>query len=216
MTAPEPSRHLPAWNDLPSDVRSAMCRAAEAYDEVWGGDSALAVYNVLREQLPPVTFPLFERAPTVQREPNTAPALDGVVGRHTPKPWVVGRRADGSAWISRGNPALGAHNQADFAGTEEDARLTCAAPDLLEALKSIEATVSTGHAPNWQRVRNVIASAEVRPRHDAGLLGRVELAIASHLFSENAMRAEQPLVAQLQSAALAAIEAVRVSEGERR
>lgn len=45
----------------------------------------------------------------------------------TPEPWGYGVRRDGSIWISRGDQRVGQHYQADFAGTEDDARLTCAA-----------------------------------------------------------------------------------------
>lgn len=45
----------------------------------------------------------------------------------TPEPWGYGVRRDGSIWISRGHACTGPHYQADFAGTEDDARLTCAA-----------------------------------------------------------------------------------------
>lgn len=54
----------------------------------------------------------------------------------TPGPWTYGVRRDGSIWISRGDPKRGPHYQADFCGTEADARLTCAAPMLLQAAEA--------------------------------------------------------------------------------
>lgn len=54
----------------------------------------------------------------------------------TPGPWTYGVRRDGSIWISRGDPKRGPHYQADFCGTEADARLTCAAPLLLQAAEA--------------------------------------------------------------------------------
>ncbi|MDQ7981914.1 hypothetical protein QYH69_32340 [Paraburkholderia sp. SARCC-3016] len=54
----------------------------------------------------------------------------------TPGPWTYGVRKDGSIWISRGDPKTGPHYQADFCGTEADARLSCAAPLLLQAAEA--------------------------------------------------------------------------------
>jgi hypothetical protein len=54
----------------------------------------------------------------------------------TPGPWKYGVRCDGSIWISRGDSKRGPHYQADFCGTEADARLTCAAPILLQAAEA--------------------------------------------------------------------------------
>jgi hypothetical protein len=54
----------------------------------------------------------------------------------TPGRWTYGVRKDGSIWISRGDPGRGPHYQADFCGTEADARLTCAAPMLLQAAEA--------------------------------------------------------------------------------
>ena len=51
--------------------------------------------------------------------------------KHTPGFWAYGVRPDGSIWISLGNPVTGPHRQGDFPGTEADARLSVAAPDLL-------------------------------------------------------------------------------------
>jgi hypothetical protein len=53
----------------------------------------------------------------------------------TPAPWTYGVRKDGSIWMSFGDPTKGEHHQFDFGGSEADARLVCAAPDLLLAAK---------------------------------------------------------------------------------
>jgi len=52
---------------------------------------------------------------------------------HTPKPWVIGTRKDGSRWLSMGDPVSGPHFQGDLHSSEADARLIAAAPDLLAA-----------------------------------------------------------------------------------
>ena len=57
--------------------------------------------------------------------------------KHTPGPWVIGTRKDGSRWFSIGNPETGPHYQADIFCREADARLIAAAPDMLAALKTI-------------------------------------------------------------------------------
>lgn len=57
---------LPDWNDLPADLRIKLCETAEFYEAVHGGQIALEVYNVLKDDLPPPTFPLFSAQ---QREP---------------------------------------------------------------------------------------------------------------------------------------------------
>jgi len=54
----------------------------------------------------------------------------------TPGPWTYGVRKDKSIWISRGDLKQGPHYQSDFCGTEADARLTCAAPMLLQAAEA--------------------------------------------------------------------------------
>lgn len=59
---------------------------------------------------------------------------------HTPGPWEIGFRKNGSAWFSMGDATSGPHKQFNIgleAGEDEaDARLIAAAPDLLEALKA--------------------------------------------------------------------------------
>jgi hypothetical protein len=52
-------------------------------------------------------------------------------GQHTPGPWVYGVRDDGSIWLSLGDFRTGPHFQGDLVASEDDARLICAAPDLL-------------------------------------------------------------------------------------
>jgi hypothetical protein len=57
------------------------------------------------------------------------------MSEHTPGPWDYGIRKDGTIWLTIGDPDKGPHYQGDFPGTEADARLVIAAPDLLEALR---------------------------------------------------------------------------------
>ena len=55
---------------------------------------------------------------------------------HTPSPWTHGIRRDGSIWLSIGDhTANKGHYQGDLVATPADARLICAAPDMLAALK---------------------------------------------------------------------------------
>lgn len=72
---------------------------------------------------------------------QTAEHLDKILGnvrtKHTPGEWVYGVRKDKSIWISLGDPLKGPHHQGEFSGTESDARLATAAPDLLKSLKEI-------------------------------------------------------------------------------
>ena len=64
------------------------------------------------------------------------------IDKATPGPWVVNFRADGSCYISMGDPIKGPHKQFDLlleAGNfndEDDARLIAAAPDLLVACQT--------------------------------------------------------------------------------
>ena len=51
-----------------------------------------------------------------------------------PTPFRYGVRRDKSIWISFGNPEKGEHHQFDFYAPERIARLTVAAPALLDAL----------------------------------------------------------------------------------
>lgn len=56
------SEALPDWNDLPQGLRSALVKEREFYDQDFGGDCAVAIYNVLKAGLPkpePEVFPLF-------------------------------------------------------------------------------------------------------------------------------------------------------------
>ncbi len=56
---------------------------------------------------------------------------------HTSGPWKYGVRSDGSIWLSLGDHSTGPHFQGDLVASEADARLICAAPDLLEALSDL-------------------------------------------------------------------------------
>lgn len=58
-------------------------------------------------------------------------------GGHTPGPWSYGVRKDGSIWLSLGDYKTGPHYQGDLVATPDDARLICAAPDLLKACWAI-------------------------------------------------------------------------------
>ena len=53
---------LPDWNDLPQELRKEMIEEASFYcDPPLAGDCAVNIYKVLREKIPPQTFPLFTR-----------------------------------------------------------------------------------------------------------------------------------------------------------
>ena len=61
--------------------------------------------------------------------------------KHTPAPWIVRFREDGSSYISMGDPSNGPHKAADLFLTADggdsdlaDASLIAAAPELLETL----------------------------------------------------------------------------------
>lgn len=86
-----------------------------------------------------------------------------MAAEHTPRPWTIGTRKDGSRWLSIGSPVAGMHYQADIHCSEADASLITAAPDLLAMLK---------HAVHWHdqisaddvaRYQAVIAQAEGKP-----------------------------------------------------
>lgn len=74
--------------------------------------------------------------------------------KHTPGPWKYGVRKDKSIWLSLGDPVKGPHHQGDFFGTEKDAALTIAAPELLEALtelfESYKELSDSGDAGRWK------------------------------------------------------------------
>lgn len=64
------------------------------------------------------------------------------MSKHTPAPWIVRFRADGSSYISMGDPSNGPHKAADLFLTADggdsdlaDARLIAAAPELLIELR---------------------------------------------------------------------------------
>ena len=91
--------------------------------------------------------------------------------KHTNPPWQYGVREDGSIWFAAGDmrPGGGSHWQGDFPGTEDDARLITAAPDLLHALKYLLAAVKSEPAMNNHKydgvgivVNAAIAKAEGR------------------------------------------------------
>lgn len=91
--------------------------------------------------------------------------------KHTPGPWEIGTRKDGSRWFSIGNPATGPHYQADIFCSEADARLIAAAPDLLDAakvtLRALEAEYGRrGAEVNFPSMYAAIAKAE-GASHDA-------------------------------------------------
>jgi len=65
------------------------------------------------------------------------------IGKATPGPWVVKFRADGSCYISMGDPISGPHKQFDLllkAGDfndEDDARLIAASPTMADYLREL-------------------------------------------------------------------------------
>jgi hypothetical protein len=95
--------------------------------------------------------------------------------KHTPAPWIVRFRADGSSYISMGDPSKGPHKAADIFLTADggesdlaDARLIAAAPELLEALILLEremvesgnaGSVDYGWKPAIEKTRAAIAKA---------------------------------------------------------
>ncbi|WP_414490143.1 hypothetical protein [Stenotrophomonas maltophilia] len=71
--------------------------------------------------------------------------------KHTPGPWMVRFREDGSSYISMGDPNKGPHKAADLFLTADggesdlaDARLIAAAPELLEACQAARALTPDG------------------------------------------------------------------------
>jgi|GEM_PF-2895506 len=65
-----------------------------------------------------------------------------MTSKHTPAPWIVRFRPDGSSYISMGDPQNGPHKQADLflcadghESDRADARLIAAAPELLADLQ---------------------------------------------------------------------------------
>jgi len=59
----------------------------------------------------------------------------------TKGPWEFGVRADGSLWLSIGDPRTGRHYQADLHCSEADARLIVASPKIYEALQEAKVQV---------------------------------------------------------------------------
>lgn len=80
------------------------------------------------------------------------------MSKHTPAPWVVHFRTDGSSYISMGDPNKGPHKAADLFLTADggesdlaDARLIATAPDMLEALDAIANHYDqTGYSGGWK------------------------------------------------------------------
>lgn len=77
---------------------------------------------------------------------------------HTPGKWEYGIRADGSIWISIGDPATGPHYQFDLFCTPADARLMAAAPDLYRALMDV--LDKMGALCNPSEIQNLMGSEE--------------------------------------------------------
>lgn len=79
-------------------------------------------------------------------------------------PWIFGIRPDGSIWLSIGDRQRGPHYQADFAGTEHDARLTVAAPAMYAELERCRRFLEDMHTQPLERT-----IAESQARHAAVL-----------------------------------------------
>lgn len=62
----------------------------------------------------------------------------------TAQPWKYGVRGDGSIWMSFGEPLKGEHHQFDFGGSEDDAKLVCAAPDMFQAILDLDTALCDG------------------------------------------------------------------------
>lgn len=79
---------------------------------------------------------------------------------HTPEPWEYGVRKDKSVWLSLGNPTTGPHFQGDLYASEADARLVCAAPLMLRALKEAQVEIDADAAPDtYHLITAAIAKA---------------------------------------------------------
>jgi hypothetical protein len=107
---------------------------------------------------------------------DRADALGSAITSHTPGPWAAILTIPSSGWGEPDVWQIEAHGHAVctsqdcFAtGTEANARLIAAAPDLLEALKALQeyavkhVPVGEGHHhPVWTKTANAIAKAEGR------------------------------------------------------
>lgn len=75
--------------------------------------------------------------------------------------WKTGLRADGSRWLSIGNPSSGPHYQGDLCCSDADARLIIYAPKLLFAVKQALKNQYEQTAPEedlMQLLEEVVAS----------------------------------------------------------
>lgn len=88
-----------------------------------------------------------------------------MTSKHTPAPWIVRFRPDGSSYISMGDPQNGPHKQADLflcadghESDRADARLIAAAPELLEALQRLVDVVDP-ESTGWNEAVAAIAKA---------------------------------------------------------
>ena len=102
------------------------------------GTGVLAIVTDIERREPPKNC---SNALAAERKPYPRTCAECGLGpcrdteMHTPAPWTYGVRPDGTIWLSLGDPRRpGAeHHQGDFFGTEADARLIAAAPELLHA-----------------------------------------------------------------------------------
>lgn len=77
--------------------------------------------------------------------------------KHLPREYGV--RNDGTIWLSIGTPEDGPHYQFDFPAPEREAKLTAAAPAMLEALENLENDDGSIPAHAWKIVQDAIKLA---------------------------------------------------------
>jgi hypothetical protein len=93
--------------------------------------------------------------------------------KHTSKPWTYGVRRDGSIWLSLGDhktPGM-AHYQGDLCATQADARLICAAPDLLNALRQCAAVVAGDTMHKQGLIDALVAARDAIAKAEGGSHG---------------------------------------------
>ncbi|MBF0260399.1 MAG: hypothetical protein HQL97_01005 [Magnetococcales bacterium] len=83
-----------------------------------------------------------------------------IEGNLPPPPWISHAREDGSVIMSLGDPRRGRHQQFDFYGSEDVARLMCASRELRDALTlARDLGINYQTAEQADQIRAAIAKA---------------------------------------------------------
>lgn len=96
------------------------------------------------------------------------------MNRHTPGPWKIQKRPDGSRLLEIGNPKTGPHYLGDIVCSDADADLIEAAPDMISLLKKIQSYLNSNRMELWHLEANACVDLIQAKREIDAVINKAE------------------------------------------